>query len=568
MKKVTFKIFLFALLLSFVSQNMIGQNSGFYQGQYNNSAWNNMLNSVQERKAVLESKIQTATQRNLEVSYSKGSLTTVENFIIYASRDRENSDELSTYYAQFGTFENAFARQIDALGLAPVGYADYSPFQQLFLCLNVLDNAIAEIDRQLNGDIVLPEVTDFSAGSPPVLPENSSYYLKNGKPMFPTTLWGMPDDEELMETIGYFGEVFLSPRATTAPSGAVSNTYAENQNNRLARHTSKNQSPNQIHITHKPLPYWMTQQNPEIDDFRRGFVGYDINNPKTYQFNREMLSNFAKKVDENDEAGPVVYVISNEPFFFIGQGDYEANNGVSQATIDAYTNYLKSEYGDNIATLNSVYNPFNGNMNFSDFDAVADTYTIPVATSLRGTPAWYDWMRFHMNSVTAWHQNLKESVREGDPDGKTSIKIRGRDFEGNLRSHGIDMEQLMDIQDIVGFDNHTSPRETHFRNTRPQQDWLENYSMEWREQSIVLDFAKSLYPKKPTFDSEWHGLATSGWVNYSLDRNYTRAAMWLAYTNGLSVMSAWWWYRENKDKPARDIKKGDISARAGSVNNT
>ena len=566
MSKEFLRIILFVVVATcFSILPAISQNSGFYRGQYSDSAWNTLLNSVKQKRDILQNRVNQAKNQNLETSYATGSITTADKFMIYANRDRENSANLATYYANFQFLEKAFAQQIKLLGIADISFAEYTPFQQLFLCNNVLDNAIAEINDQLSGKIALPKIQDFFSGPLPTLPNNKDHYEKNGKPMFPATFWGMPDEADLMNTIGNLGEVFFSPRSTEGPDGFVKAAAARTQGRNLVSHASSYQSPSQVHITHQPVPGWMLQAHPEIDDFRRGFVHYDINNPKTYEFNKNMLSSLAKEIDSKGNAGgEVIYVISNEPRWEIGEGSVEANLKVSQHTRNAHLAYLEAEYG-NIGALNTEYGT-----NFNNFAAVGNAYQIPVDADLRGTAPWYDWMRFNMNSVTAWHKNLKTSVISEDADAKTSIKIRGRDFEDNKRDHGLDIEELMDLQEVVGFDNHTTPRETHFRLRRPYTDWLTNYAMEWREQAIMIDFSKSLYPNKPTFDSEWHGLATSGWANYSIDRDYTKSALWMAFTNGLSVMSAWWWYRETEDgsRGPNEYKEGDLQGKTATVNNT
>ncbi len=559
------------LFLFFIVLVKIGfsQNAGFYTGQYDELSWDQLLDSLEIKQQILSNKIDQATILSFETAYAESSLTTVETFICFATRDKENQVELELYYDKFGTYQRAFAAQLNLLGIPSVDYSIYSPFQILFSAGKVIDNAILEIDRQLNSEITLQEIPDFTVGDFPELLSSSSYYHKNSKPIFPSSLWGMPAEAELMKTIGYLGEAFFAPIALNSPNGVTSQGFMNFQVNKMMGQVASNQTPTQIHFTHQPLPSWMVQANPEINDFSRGFVNYDINNPLTYQYSGNMMSDVAGRINNTDDTGPVIYVLSNEPRWEIGQGRPQSDSGVSQLTIDAFIAYLQSEYGT-INNLNNIYSNINGHQDFVSFQDVPVTYSIPLDIVWRGTPVWYDWMRFNMNSVTKWHQHLKDNVISSDPDAKTSIKIRGREFEDHYRDHGVDIEQLMDMQEIIGFDNHTTPRETHFRNARPYLDWVDNYTLEWREQAIMLDFSKSMYPDKPTFDSEWHGISTSAWINYSIDLNYTKSALWLAYSNGLSMMNAWWWYRhmENKVINGNAVEKGDLEPKAANVNNT
>ena len=554
--------FVFFLLQMY--QFSYSQNAGFYLGQYDDASWNTQLTIVSDKIDSLSNRMTQASLVNLETSYAEGSLNTAETFICFANRDRENQAELEVYYDKFRTFDNAFEAQLNSLGIPQVDFSIYSPFQILHLCEVVLDQAIEEINQQLSGAITIKAVPDLSTGGFPELQSNPDYYYKNGKAIFPTTLWGMPAESDLMSTIGYLGEIFFSPGSTGAPNGNINPNYLNFQNNNLNNQVAAKQTPTQIHITHQPLPSWMLTAHPEIDDFSRGFVQYDINNPLTYQYSGNMVKSIATSIENNPNTGPIIYVLSNEPHWEIGEGRSGSNKGISQMTINAYTDYLELEYS-NIDSLNAIYGT-----NFTLFDELGTTYTVPIDTSLRGTPAWYDWMRFHMNSVTNWHQHLKDEIRSANPSALTSIKIRGRDFEIHYRDNGIDIEQLMDMQEVIGFDNHTTPRETHFRLTRPNQDWLDDYTIEWLEQSLLLDFSKSLYPDKPTFDSEWHGLSSSAWINYSIDQSYVKSGLWLAFTNGLSLMNGWWWYRHTQDKVVNgtQVTKGDFENKTSSVNNT
>ena len=545
----------FLILVLFSGVSSVAQ-SNFYLGNLDQTAWDNLITEINTKKASLESKITQAEElaTPLETSYAKVSVYTVGEFLIYAAYDRQNAATLQPRYEGqgFSGFNNDFENQILIERGSVVDYSVFHPFQQLYDCTKILNKAIAEIDDQLTGNIVLAETPDFTTSGFPTLATDASYYMKDGNVIFPSSQWGLTADnntisrqENLMETLGYLGSLFHSPQVTSqSGSSIVTNSgYATNEGLQLGRQISNNQTPTQVHFTHTGVTGRWTGLYPDIDDFKQTFIHYDIDHPNLNDVLSSTLGTFVPDIVSNANDSPLVYVISNEPRFHLFDHS-TANQGVSNYTYNAYVEHLKTEYGNDINALNAVYNPHNSNQNFANFDALKNAYTIPLNGNTQGTPIWYDWLRFNMNRSNRWHSDLKGFVRASDPDAKVSIKILGRSVEDPIKDDGIDPEGLMDLQEVIGFDNQVVPRETHGRNNRFYKDYIDHYVMDWREQAIMLDFAKSLYPKKPTFDSEWHAISSNAWDNFALDEGYTRSALWMAFTNGLSMINGWWWYRD------------------------
>lgn len=557
-------IWVYIFLLTFSTN---GQ-SNFYLGGLNQTDWDNLINEINTKKSSLQSKIAQAEGQipSLETSYAKVSLYTVNEFLIYAARDRQNAGTLQARYQStgFSGFNNDFNTQITIERGSQVNFSVFHPFQQLYDCTKILNSAIIEIDKQLAGTIVLKNIPNFTTSGYPSLSANASYYKKDGNVIFPSSQWGLTADDthprqnDLMETQGYLGSLFHSPAQTTISGGKIVTTtsYATNEGTQLGDQLANNQTPTQIHFTHTNTSNWATLY-PDIDDFKQTFIHYDIDYPNIKDINKSVIETFVPSIVNNSNGSSLVYVLSNEPRFDISQG--LASQGVSNYTYNAYIEHLKTEYDNNINTLNTVYNPFNSNKNFSNFDELKTNYTIPLnRVTWQGTPIWYDWLRFNMNRSNRWHLDLKNAVLQSDANAKASIKILGRTVEDPIKDDGIDPESLMDIQDVIGFDNQVVPNKTHGRNNRFYKDYLNHYVMDWREQAITLDFAKSLHPTKPTFDSEWHAISSNAWDNFILDEGYTRSALWMAYTNGLSMMNCWWWYRE---------ANGDLQNKVGTTGN-
>ena len=567
-QKVVF-VFLFLISLNSLSQ------SNFYSGALTQGSWDILIAEINTKKVSLESKITQAQglPSPLETSYAEGTVVTVDEFLKYAARDKQNATVLQNKYENnpFAFWNGLWENHMSSLGFyTPTpDFSVHNPFQQLHDCVKILDRAINEIDNQLAGNIVLAETLDFTTSGYPTLPVNNSYYMKDGNVIFPSTFWGLRDDNlDVLETLGYLGEVFHSAGQTTTgnyngdPNAIIATPNFVNGANgmaaRLSNQVGNNQTPTQIQMTHTNLSSAITTKYPGIGDNPKAFVHYDIDHPEIRNMNESIISTFVPQLVTAASGSPLIYVLSNEPHWDISEG--QASNGVSANTYNAYVEHLKTEYSNDINALNSIYNPFNSNQNFTNFDALKSTYTIPLNKSTwQGTPIWYDWMRFNMNRSNRWHQDLKDIVRDNDPSAKVSIKLLGRELEDPRRDGGIDLETLIDLQDILGFDNQVVPNETHGRNNRFYTTWLNDYIMDWREQSMMLDFCKSLYPNKPTFDSEWHGHSSNAYNNHALDESYTRAALWMAFSNGLSVINNWWWYRDSN---------GDLLGKTNATGNT
>ena len=240
-------------------------------------------------------------------------------------------------------------------------------------------------------------------------------------------------------------------------------------------------------------------------------------------------------------------MIANEPHWAFRKGGIlKRPGGMQHLDFSAYTRnkyaaWLKSKYGT-IGRLNAVYG-----RQYSSFDEAKAAFTAPIDPEpLLGSPLWYDLCRFNMDRADAWFTFLKEqTLRNTSQDALISIKLLGKNLESGYRDDGIDLDYLTKLQGVMGADNQVVPLNTS-RMKREYQDWRHRYMLDWREQSITLDFAKSLCPDKPFYDSEWHGLSGGGWACHELARGYVRTALWMAFSHGLNAINAWVWGR-NED---------------------
>ena len=587
------KSFYLAVLFLF---SIVGfSQTNFYTGALDQTSWDGLNTQITTKKATLSSKIILLTNASLESRYAKGTLVTVNEFLIYAARDRANAAALKIVYTGSGysVFNNAFTAQLpkEPGVTTTFDFSVFDPFQILNDCIKILDNAISEADKQIAGTIILPAVLDFSTPGSPTLADNYSFYKKDGKIIFPSTMWSMQSDSDLMQTLGYLSSSFLSPQTTSSPNAVFTTGQLNSQKSLVSTSVSRGQMPLQVQITHTPLATWMTTASesggtyPKIADYKRAFVAYDIDYPviadnTSINWNKNMLQSYIPGIKTAAGSSPLIYVLSNEPHWDLisSSSSDDASKGVSPYTRTAFAEYLKLEYGNNISNLNAVYNPFNGNANFTTFDQlknypVQTSSSSPLAiftptsqTTLQGTPIWYDWLRFNQVRVTKWHTSLKQYALESDATAKVSIKIIGNEVEAPDRDSGIDLEASGDFMDIISFDSQITPSKTHGRNARFYRDWwLGRYITEWREQAINIDFFKSLYPNKPIFDSEWHGVSSNAWYNFALDKGFVRSGLWHGFSTGLGVVNAWWWYREDG---TNGTIKGDLEGKTSTVGNS
>jgi hypothetical protein len=581
--------FIFLLLTSC----FVFSQTNFYTGALDQTSWDGLNTQINNKKATLTSKITLLTNASLESRYAQGTLVTANEFQIYAARDRANAANLKLVYTGTGYtgFNNAFTAQLPKEGLTglPMGtdYSTFGPFQLMNDCVKILDNAIAEADKQLAGTIILPQVLDYSITTFPSLAANSSYYKKDGKVLFPSTMWSMQSESDLMKTVGYLGSSFLSPQTTSSPNAVFTTGQLNSQKTLVSTSVAAGQTPIQVQITHNPLAGWMTTASNDpasphykIADYRRAFAAYDIDYPaiadnNSSNWNKNMLQSYIPGIKTAAGSAPLIYVLSNEPHWDLisSSSSDDASKGLSSYTRTAFAEYLKIEYNNDITNLNAVYNPFNGNANYTTFDQLKDyptsinaLFTSTSQATFQGTPIWYDWLRFNQNRATKWHLNLKQYTLESDPTAKVSIKIIGNEVEAPDRDSGIDLEASGDLMDIISFDSQITPSKTHGRNARFYRDWwLGRYITEWREQAINIDFFKSLYPNKPIFDSEWHGISSNAWYNFVLDKGFVRSGLWHGFSTGLGVVNAWWWYREDG---TNGTIKGDLESKTSTVGNT
>ena len=499
--------------------------AGVYKGATDDVTFNQLLADITAKSVQLDDKISEAKTLGLTTDYAQVSQTTIRLFKdVFAPWDKANVDKVQAMY------DAKYFSQYD-----PVG-AKGLPFDELADSIEIADEAIAELQQQIDGVIQLATPPNFKTGK---LRLNGPNYELDGNAVIAGKFFWQPNESDIMEAYGYGGEGYYSVQdlntETTIKSWRQSNLLTRLQDQEL-----NNRSPIQFFFGHiVPSTYWLRESYPEA--FSKGsrlFTDYDIDNPNVKIW---LDTLFEKQLSVAvDQLGDTerVHMIANEPTFSIRENGVDSDRGVSTHTMDKYVLWLEKKY-QTIEQLNTIYNS-----SFSQFNQLKAIYTIPLSLSYQGGPVWYDWNRFNMDRVNEWFTYLHNGAHSADPNAKTHIKIMGeRAIHTHFHDEGLDFEFIAKLVDMPGSDNQTSSLAAEW-DVRHELSWQGRYSLEWRAQTMMLDFNKSIAPDKHFYDSEWHGLSGARWRDFHMSPEYVRSTLWLGATHGLGSLTTWVWNRK------------------------
>ena len=219
----------------------------------------------------------------------------------------------------------------------------------------------------------------------------------------------------------------------------------------------------QVFISHKSIPEWAFTHSKDLSDGSRLFSTYDIDNPLAKQLFSSLFKHYVPLLKDK-RSSDLGYMLFNEPSFFT-QADTWNNGGVSTHTKEKFKLWLVEKH-ETIEKLNNLWQ--------SDFDSFSNVdIEIPMQGKLRGSPVWFDWMRFNQHRVTQWFTFLDKEIKHYDSTAKTHIKLMPWLWNTDIRDHGLDFESLLEITDIIGFDANSE-----YSNFRGKQDYETNYSFD------------------------------------------------------------------------------------------
>ncbi len=467
----------------------------------------------------LKALVGQAEGRGIDTAPERVTIVTAELFLSFADWDASHPEELREAIGAWWRVRD----EAEEIGKE-------LPGRELADVAAILDRATAELEAVL-------ERPSSRRATPAVdhseLEIVDGYFHFDGRPTFPSSFNWMPRDPKVLEAYGNIDGIYIAPSQKKLRDARAAFSYhSEDDMQTMGR----------VFLGHGGMPGWARKAYPEIEVGHRHFTAYDIDHPGTRQvwqaLLRDAVPQFAgKKVTQ---AG---YLLANEPHWFSATGEWDTGP-VSDFTMAKFRRWLAERHGS-VDALNALWG--------TEFTAFEDvTLVVPVDSKLRGTPVWYDWCRFNMQRVTDWFSFLKSEVRSYDANAKVHIKLIPGHFAKGLRSHGLDFETLVGLQDIIGCDAKITNAPTRM----DKDSWNDRYACNWRDLSMAYDFFKSVSPEKLFYDSEFHGLSTVHWRDPNMTAEYVRCIYWLAHLHGLGMNDTWYWSRDGNGSPKRQCIDG------------
>ncbi|NIJ44832.1 beta-galactosidase [Wenyingzhuangia heitensis] len=470
---------------------------------------------AKEKIKDLEKLIKKAEKKDIDVLKEKTSVRTAEVFLKYANWDEKNIEANTKAFKLVRKYKDNAVKM--AKELADFERKDVN---------KMLDKAIEEITLVTKGKI--ERQTSPNVDWKKVSVDGDQLTYKN-KPVFLTDYTWKPNVSELNEYYGNQDGFFITPSYVAKEDGTIHPSKMKELENK------PDGSLGFIFLNHKSIPKWAPAKYGDNFKMREDtYTAYDIDNPGAREIQTKLLGAVVPHM-AGKKFSELGYMLCNEPHFFTqktGKKVAWASGGVSQFTIDKFKVWLEQKH-TNIKALNTLWGT-----NFKNFDAV--TIELPIDTSLRGTPMWYDWSFFNMYRVTAWYQFLKEEIQKHDKEAKVHLKIMPNLWTDNKRVHGIDLEALTDMSGIIG--NDSGAINNHMWGKK--EEWEDHYAFDWRELCMGFDFMKSVSPNKVNYNTELHYLSTVKSRDLYQDPAYARATFWLAHIYGMTASQIWYWPRE------------------------
>lgn len=495
-------------------------NSFFVNGQ--------SLDEQAKTKIVqLEKLINKADKKGIDVLKEKTTVRTAEIFLEFAAWDEKNISINEDYFKKVKRYQKGAKEMAENI-------ADFERKDVILMLNEATDYLQLLLDKKVFRKSA-PHV-DWTK----VKVEGDQLTYKN-RPVFLADYTWKPKTKKLTEYHGNQDGFFLTPSFVVKEDGTINSKRIESL-------TSKSDgSLGFIFMNHKGVPKWSKEKyGPNFSMREDTYTAYDIDNPGARDVQQKLLSAVVPHM-AGKKYSQLGYMLCNEPHFYTqktGKKLAWASGPVSEYTIEKFRVWLKDKH-NSIAELNALWET-----NFTSFEDV--TIEIPIDTSLRGTPKWYDWSLFNMYRVTEWYKFLKAEVVKHDPEAKVHLKIMPNLWTENQRVHGIDLETLTEMSGIIGNDSGAE----HTRMWGPKYEWEKHYGFEWRELCMGYDFMKSVSPNKINFNSELHYLSTGRSRDLELQPAYARATFWLAHTYGMTASQIWYWPRKDDGSVPKKAGKG------------
>ncbi len=496
----------------------------------------------------LEGLMDKARSKDIDVTREETVLWFSKEFLKFANWDENNSDAVEKLFG----YERYYAPVKDSM-------AAILPDFERGKVIDILDKGIGELQKELRGEIKRRPVNKVDWQNTKA---DENMFVSNGRPIFPYDYFsktvGQPltNEQVYNDHLGalYHGGENLYPvdhdRAINSFLLKEDGTFDEELMKELTGIPDTNVG--FLYYWSMGIPEWVEQKEPEVRVGRSLFTGFDIDNPMA----RDLWGKIIRHTGELTRGKKVTelgYVFANEPHWYSEKDHwtyrYKEMNGISSYTLNNFRNWLKNKYNGNIAQLNS-----NWEKSFKNFNGV--TIEIPIDSSLRGKPIWFDWCRYNMQRTVDWFKFNQDNLHAVNPEADTHIKLFPRTFYEDSRSHGMDFEALTELTTMIGHDAKAlgSP------SIRPHinSDWYKDYAYKWDGMAILHDFVESVAPDKINVNSESHFLSSGMWRDLDTRTSYVRNVYWLATLMGMDANTGWFWARDPDGSP-EDRLEGELN---------
>ncbi len=479
----------------------------------------------------LNALITSAENEGLDATREKMSVQVAEVFLYYADKDENSIDYNETIFASQialpkGVSDNYTDRQL----------AEFLPEFERTEVVKLLDLGIETLTKVIAGEIVRkatfnPDYTKLDI--------NGTRIEQDGNPVFLADWVFKPERAgsiNLKEYFGSIGGAFIRPvdMEKNAQDEVVLKAFTKSTLEGLPQ-------PGDFGLgflaqRNVVVPDYIKNDYPEIEDGFSLHTGFDIDHPKAREFHEDFFRLVVPLMKEGNNS-KLGYLLTNEPHWNI--------NG-TWAVVDP-TPYTKAKFGtwlsdkhSDIATLNTLWGT-----SFTDFTEVGNSFQTPISNlTTKGTPRWYDLVRFNQERVNDWYDFLRTTIKTHDTNAKTHLKLIPNMWSQDGRIHGLDFEHLTATSTIIGNDANSANSEA-WDGASVSGYWANTYALEWRNTAMTYDFLSSILPNAINYNSESGFTGWGRFRNLFLEPSYLNAVHWFAVIQGMDIVNSWEWGRNS-----------------------
>ncbi len=395
----------------------------------------------------LKGLIEKAEGNNIDATKEKMAIRTAEIFLRYAKWDKKNTEINEEFYKHVPIYKKDaadWAKKLPKFEVAEVNL--------------LLDKSIDVISSEINGEIKRKPTQQID-WSKLKIEGNKVINTTTNLPVYLADWIWKPNVDELTEYYGNMDGFFFThghlEKGKLKPF--VKNQLINKESGQLGS----------VFLNHTSVPKWAKDKYEGIDTMGRRYTAYDIDHPGARALNETLLSQTVPYI--KDKKYGTLYMMTNEPHWHTSEKAWNTG-GVSEYTFKKFRNWLTKEH-ESIGVLNKRWKS-----NFKSFDNVI--LPIPITENLKGTPQWYDWIRFNQIRVNEWFTFLDGTIKKYAPNTKTHIKIMTNLWSENKRNNGIDLEALSSLTDVLGND-----AGSHYSRMwgKDKSNWADYYNFNWNE---------------------------------------------------------------------------------------